>query len=70
MLARPREICVLRRFRHCVGAAWIEKSSFFLRDFLHAILKRDLNDVGLHHLVLIDEVGGVDVIDVDASYLG
>ncbi|BDU57276.1 hypothetical protein LMORI2_02580 [Limnohabitans sp. MORI2] len=37
---------------------------------MHAILKRSLDDVGLHHEVLIDEVSRVDVVGMNATYFG
>lgn len=37
---------------------------------LHAVAERGLNHVGRDHEVLVDEVGGVDVVGVDAARLG
>lgn len=37
---------------------------------MHAVLEGCLNHVGLHHQVLVDEVGWVGVIGMDAADLG
>ena len=37
---------------------------------MHAIAKGRIDDVSLHHQVLIDEFGRVDVVGVDAAHLG
>jgi len=37
---------------------------------LHAILEGSIDDVGLHHQVLINEVCGIGVVGVYAAYLG
>jgi hypothetical protein len=48
-----------------VYAAGAEK-----QQLLHAVVESRINDVGLHHQVLVDEFGRVGVIGVDATYLG
>lgn len=47
-----------------VDAAGTEKEQF-----LHAIAKGRVDDVSLHHQVLIDEFGWIGVVGVDAAHL-
>lgn len=40
------------------------------QQLLHAVTKSGFDHVGLDHEVLVNEVGGVDVVGVDAAHLG
>ena len=45
-------------------------SAASLLPFFEAVLKSRVNHVGLHHQVLVDELGRVGVVGVDAAYFG
>ena len=40
------------------------------QQLLHAVAERRIDDVGLHHQVLVDEFRRVSVVGVDATHLG
>lgn len=59
------------RFGHGLGGkAGVDAAGAQEQELLHAVLVCGLNEVGLHHEVLVDEVCRVGVVGIDATYFG
>jgi hypothetical protein len=47
---------------------WVDAARAKEEEFLDVILMGSVDDVGLDHQILVDEVGWVGVVGVDAPY--
>jgi hypothetical protein len=47
---------------------WVDAAGAEEKEFLDVVLVSCMDDVGLDHQVLVDEVGWVGVVGVDAPY--
>ena len=67
-LQQSGEQCVFgHRLR---GLARVDAAGTEEQQLLHAVLERRINHVGLHHQILVDEVGRVGVVGMNATDLG
>ena len=58
-------------FLHGLGCqAWVNATATQKKQLLHAMDMRGMNDVGLHHQVLIDELCGVGAIGINPAHFG